>query len=196
MEVENTFLQLLSRNWLHSWFFSTTAAVWTSLNPRLAVNCAPLCGTSFVKYSAANVKRPSSCLFVLFHSTPSTAAAAAAARSCLNVWSCVSLWMAPSCFRKTPSNRGWVSDELRPHAHPTPFAGPDVHAQINTLVPLFLHNDFTHPWPCSNEVWRFCDATGKLTRWTLLSVSVYSFQPGHSCFRWLHSMVYIYIRRK
>lgn len=153
----------------------TMATVWTS--PWLAANCSTLSYFSFAKCSgcsAVKVKSPSSCLFVFFHLTPSTTAAPP---SCLNVLSYVSMWMASSCFRKTLSatGDGWVMS-CRPHAHPTPFPGPDVHAQIDTLVPLFLQNDFTHPWPCSNEVWRFCDATGKLTRGTLLSFLVHLLQ--------------------
>lgn len=42
--------------------------------------------------------------------------------------------------------------------------------------PLLLHNGFTRRWPCSNEVWSFCDATGKLPRGTVLSILVHHLQ--------------------
>lgn len=184
---------------------SIMATFLTSLNTGLITNCSVLSYTFFpllfllVKYSccsAVRVKRPSSYLFVLLHSTLSTTAAPP---SCLNVLSYVSMWMASSCFRKTLScNRGWVSYELPPHARPIPFAGPDVHAQINTLVPLFLHNDFTHPWPCSNEVWRFYDATGKSTRGTLLSILVHlsQFFPAWAHLRPLSTPWFMFIWAK
>lgn len=77
---------------------------------------------------------------------------------------------------KTLSIRGLVSYELPSTCASHTLCGPDVHAHINTLFPLFLHNDFTRPWPCSNEVWRFCDATGWLMRGTLLSILVHLLQ--------------------
>lgn len=177
MEVENTLFSTPAKALTLHTAESCVTIVCTSFNKWLTANCSALSYAAFVKYSccrAVKWKCPSSCLSVLFHLTPSTTAAPP---SCLNVLNCVSMWMASSCFRKTLSatGDGWVMS-CPPHAHPTPFAGPDAHAHINTLVPLFLHNDFTRPWPCSNEVWRFCDATGKLTRGTLLSILVHLLQ--------------------
>lgn len=134
MEVENTFSTPLKELTLHTQLIlSTKATVWTSLHTWLTANCSMLSHASLVKYSccsAAKWKHTSSCLFVLFNLTPSTTAAPP---SCLAVLSYVSMWMASSCFQRTllATGNGWVMS-CRPHAHPTSFAGPDVHAQINT----------------------------------------------------------------
>lgn len=63
-----------------------------------------------------------------------------------------------------PESKGWllVNPPPPPHTH-TPF-------------PLLLHNGFTRRWPRGNEVWSFCDATGKLPCGTVLSILVHLLQ--------------------
>lgn len=57
-----------------------------------------------------------------------------------------------------------------PPTHPS--YTPNTHTRALSF-PLLLHNGFTRRWPCSNEVWSFCDATGKLPCGTVLSILVH-----------------------
>lgn len=53
---------------------------------------------------------------------------------------------------------------------------PLTHTHVHKHAFPFLllpHNSFTRRWTCSNEVWSFCDATGKLPCRTLLSILVH-----------------------
>lgn len=82
----------------------------------------------------------------------------------------VFMWMAWSCFQK----EGWllVAPDYSSPLHRDMYA--HTHMQKCTLpFPLLLHNSFTRCWTCSNEVWSFCDATGKLPCGTLLSILVH-----------------------
>lgn len=117
------------------------------------------------KQGCAARKCPASCLFVLFHLTLGQQTTPP---SCLNILNKVSMWMAWSCFQKTLCAGGGGVIGYSPSI-PTHTQSPHPH-------PLLLHNGFTRRWPCSNEVWSFCDATGKLPCGTVLSILVYLLQ--------------------
>lgn len=129
------------------------------------------------KQSCGVRKSPASCLFVHFHLTLGQQTTPP---SCLNILTSVSMWMTWFCFEKALCSGGFIS--YHPYINtPTSPSYPLYHAHITHTrtrmhtfpFPLLLHNGFTRRWPCSNEVWSFCDATGKLPRGTVLSILVH-----------------------
>lgn len=163
VEVENTdlFTSLMADtrcSLFNMWFIANSSM---HVHQTLFVKCS-------CKQSCGARRCPASCLFVLFHLTLGQQTKPP---SCLNVLNNVSMWMAWSCFQKALWAKGVIS--YPPHTHTAhPLYPQRAHARTNTPFPLLLHNGFTRRWPCSNEVWSFCDATGKLPCGTVLAILV------------------------
>lgn len=85
----------------------------------------------------------------------------------LAVWilNCVSIWMVWSSFQNAVS-KGAI-------CYPHPTSCILTHTCMLTHPSHCCYNGFTHRWPCSNEVWSFCDATGKLSCGTVLFILVH-----------------------
>lgn len=86
------------------------------------------------------------------------------------VWilKCVSIWMVWSCFQNTLS-KGAVR-----YPHPSHLLHPNARTLAHPSH--CCCNGFTRCWPCSNEVWSFCVATGKLSCGTVLFILVHLLQ--------------------
>lgn len=81
----------------------------------------------------------------------------------------------------------WKGGYLLPYNSYLSLTHTHVHKRAFPF-PLLPHNSFTRRWICSNEVWSFCDATGKLPCGTLLSILVH-----HLRFLTAHWLMMAYI---
>lgn len=62
---------------------------------------------------------------------------------------------------------------LLPHIPTSHLLHPLTHTSAHTHPSHCCYNGFTRCWPCSNEVWSFCAATGKLSCGTVLFILVH-----------------------